>query len=247
MASIYTFCKEPGSKALITYSNQTVLLRQKLIEKWQNFFINNNFLNTQIIQGTGLVPYSLLKKTGHVAAFEDNANELFKVDNNLALRPETCVSIFAYYLATYGTRLKNTCIIQAGRSFRNERTTRGCTRLTEFTQLEVEYFTKPQDPTTSLQIQGQSYKVSETFSNVYSKACEFFKELGIVVIPQVVTARAFYSRFTIDLMIKDGESLLEVACINDRGYTDISRHVLTTEISIGLDRLVYFIENENRN
>jgi len=84
--------------------------------------------------------FNLMFKTSSPGAVED--------EQNLFLRPETAQGIFVNFaniLDTFHPKLPFG-IAQIGKAFRNEITTRNFTfRTREFEQMEIEYFTKPED------------------------------------------------------------------------------------------------------
>ena len=84
--------------------------------------------------------FNLMLKT-HLGAMEDSSSEVF-------LRPETAQGIFVNFLNVKDTARKKLPfgIAQIGKSFRNEITPGNFTfRTREFEQMELEYFTRPED------------------------------------------------------------------------------------------------------
>lgn len=102
---LYVYKNYEAGRSLVTYDQFHTLKMQELTEQWQQSFLNQSY-PTELISSTGLIPYKFLEKTGHVSAFSDNPNQIFMVSGGLALRPETCCSIFAYELERYGNAIK---------------------------------------------------------------------------------------------------------------------------------------------
>lgn len=228
----HTYKNEPGGSALWTFQHQAVLKRQRIEAIWQQYFVSN--LDGRLLDAPGLIPMSMLQRSGHAIAFRDNANELYIVGDRLALRPQTCVAMFSYYRARYGKRPGRMVLMQAGRAYRNQRTSRGVTRLAQFTQLEVQALAPTSGKQVVLTIAQQEYQVRQAVATMYNHAMAFFKLLGLQVTPVVVVDRPFYSNFTVDFYAKG----YQVGCVNDRGSYDL-QSVYVTQLSCGLDRLYY--------
>lgn len=224
-----------NSKGLFFIVDKKVLdLRKRIIELWESIIAYDS---NEVLTPT-LVPLKVLEESKHLNTHGD---QIFKVNSNLCLRPETAQSIFSNIKTIRrhisGSPLK---IHQCGRAYRNEKSTRGgAYRRNQFEQLELEvYCEKPYD-----------------FFQIYTpKVIEFFSKLGITTCLFEVPAnkRPHYSKMTID--IYDVEKKIQLGCLNDRGNHDL--YVLNEderanknvyEISLGLDRIVQLIINKNLN
>jgi glycyl-tRNA synthetase (class II) len=229
---------QEGARGLVVYTKEEIITKRKIIELWESIFIDKD---VEYIDGPVLTPVKVLEDSGHLDIFNKDNNEIYRVNETLCLRPETCTTIFSYYKEKYGTRLKNTAIAQVGKSFRNEKSTRAIKyRLNEFTQLELEYFHAEEKAQHKLVLDNVEYLVSTIFLLLKVQSDEFFEKLGIKIkykfLPQ--TERAFYSKMTLDVYTLIEGKEIELGCINDRNNHDISKMVYVTELSMGLDRII---------
>ena len=205
------------------------ILRQKTINTW------NNTIAKDAVEYFGpiLVPTEVLKKSGHLDEFKD---QIFHIKNKkLCLRPETAQSLFTNLKAIRrqikGKILK---IHQIGKAYRNEKSTRdGSLRKCEFEQMELHVLAE------------KNYD----FITIYRPMIEqFFTELGLKPLWKEISDKPHYSKLTIDLYIEN----VEVGCINYRGTHDLynlpekeKKDLEVYEISLGLDRIVYFLDRLN--
>ena len=219
-----------GSKKLYYDLEAAIAAKQKIIALWYKHIAPD----AHRVEFPVLIPNGVLKKSGHIPAFNE---QLFHIENNdLSLRPETATTIMPHLKqlrAIYKGEdpLK---ISQIGKAFRDEKTTRdGRYRLREFDQLQLEVLFKKQD---------------NLFQQYKHKVAQFFNALGLEVIYKQLQEfdRAHYSSRTIDIYAKpaDMDTYLELGCLNDRGNYDlydlpaIDRDRLKIfQVSLGLDRI----------
>ena len=231
---------DPTKKAYEGYENcsglrlltpQGLKLRSKILDCWRRVILNP--LDAKEIKTPCIIPNLILKNSGHESNFKE---ELFYLDSNLALRPQTAQSIFSNYKILRREFKGNPlAIAQVGLSFRNERTSRSSTlRLKEFEQMEVQTF----------------YEKSiekELYQKILTLVQNFFKELGLEVTSEEILGEALphYSLKTIDFFAEDvKKTLWEVGCLNLRGNHDLRDQapgVQVIEISLGLNRIIQLL------
>jgi glycyl-tRNA synthetase (class II) len=239
------YSKLRGSKGLVVYEKKEIILKNYLIKEWENIFIEEL---TEYIDGPQLIPLKYLEQSGHLAKHNKDSKEIYLVSNYLALRPETCSTIFAYYKSKYGSRCIKTDIAQVGKSFRNEKSTRNLDyRLNEFYQLEIECFEPISVKRVELKVNELILFVTPKFKTLYEKSKIYFEKLGILVSYNFIKVedRPFYSNCTIDIYVTTDLGPIEIGCLNDRGTHDIGKDVNVVELSIGLHRLIVYKSKTN--
>lgn len=223
--------KYQGSKGLYYLVDpESLKLRKKVIDQWSKFLTTDSY---EIISST-LIPLEVLKNSGHLK----HQNQLFKVGEDLCLRPETAQSIFAN-LREIRRELKGfpLRLHQIGKAYRKEKSTRGgIFRRNEFEQLELEILCD----------EDHCF-----FQEYLSRLNSFFKNLGLktTFIEVSKEERPHYSNKTIDIYDQNQE--IELGCLNDRGKNDLydfsqkeKENLKIFEVSLGLDRIVELI-NKN--
>jgi len=197
---------------------------------------------------TDIRKFNLMFKT-YIGVTEDTSSTVY-------LRPETCQPIFTNFMNVVRTSRQKLpfSICQIGKSFRNEITPGNFVfRTREFEQMEIEYFTYPQQS-------------MQDFDNWIKKIKWFLEEL-LLIDPKNLNyheipddERAFYSKKTIDIEYHFPFGLKELWGCAHRGTHDLSSHSRVSghdlyylepdgtkivpevvEPSVGCDRLFYAI------
>lgn len=219
-----------NKNSLVFWSQEEIKLRRM----FEDYFSENvsSFLKTMNpafefiqVEASQLTPRELIN---------DNytKDDVYFVDEELALRPETTMGSFVY--ASYLLNAHNErkirlplCVWQHGKSFRKEQDkTLSNVRLKEFYQLEFQII------------------YSKTTSNdYYSKIVPFINELVSKMVDKSFIEASDrlpdYSEITTDILIESNK--MEVCSISKRKDFE---NAYVVEIAIGTDRCVYNFMNK---
>lgn len=180
------------------------------------------------IESCSLIPSDLISKNY-------TEDDVFFVNDKLALKPETTASSYLYAKQLFDTNMPPLCVYQSSKSFRKEddQPTKHC-RYKEFYQLEYQC------------IYSKDTK-NDYQSKVVPDLALFINELIKLPTRYVPSDRLpSYSLNTIDIEIWNNDKWMEICSISvrtdfvcDKKVKDKPMEFYVLEIAFGLDRLCY--------
>ncbi len=223
-----------GVNGLVVWDEREIKLREFYIdyigsELYKAFYSINRAWSIERIESSTLIPLNLVNKNY-------TQEDFYKISDELALRPETTAGSYLYAKQKLkSSKLKVPAIIwQAGKSFRIEqdKTVKNM-RLKEFYQMEFQciYAESTMNDYFNIAINNTARIISTVLN----------KNISIEPSDRLPS----YSSKTIDLLVKNDGSNLELASISLRTDFDETitfkkiEKLLVVEVAIGIDRLVY--------